>query len=217
VPDPIPRLRLAPDAPGTPGPPGGTGTATAGALDALTATIRASAPRAGSTRIVAVEGRSGSGKTTLAGLLSARLAGPDRVPAPVLHLDDLYPGWDGLADATELLRAGVLAPLAEGRPAGFPRHDWATGSTGPWQPVPAVPVLIVEGIGCGARSCTRYLSVLIWLTAGEAVRRDRALRRDGDTYARQWQRWARHEEAYLASEDPAGHADVRYRTDPPPP
>ena len=41
--------------------------------------------------IVLIDGRSGAGKSTLAAALAARLG------TPLLALDSLYPGWDGLA------------------------------------------------------------------------------------------------------------------------
>src|SRR6202042_2836673 len=56
----------------------------------LAARLAQTEPRLGRTRLIAVDGRSGSGKTWFAG----RLARP--LDAPVIHLDDLYPGWDGL-------------------------------------------------------------------------------------------------------------------------
>lgn len=52
--------------------------------------VRAAPARAGGTRVVAVDGPAGSGKSTFAARLSAALG------APVVHLDDLIPGWTGL-------------------------------------------------------------------------------------------------------------------------
>jgi pantothenate kinase-related protein Tda10 len=83
----------------------------------LASRILAASPRAGATRVVAVDGPSGSGKTTFAGRLSAALE------CPVLHMDDMYPGWDGLAEAVPLLVAWILEPLAKGLPAKYRRFD----------------------------------------------------------------------------------------------
>jgi pantothenate kinase-related protein Tda10 len=84
----------------------------------LVARIEGTAPHAGTTRVVAIDGPAGSGKTTLA----ARLAG--RLRSPVVHMDDLYPGWDGLAEAPLRLYEWVLQPLAAGRPG---RYSATTG------------------------------------------------------------------------------------------
>src|SRR5690349_19354104 len=118
--------------------------------------LRAAPPRAGRTRVIAIDGRSGSGKSTLAALLGAEL------DAPVVSLEDLYGGWDGLENGVDLLVAEVLAPLAAGRTARVPRYDWATGAWAAPVPLPPPALLIVEGVGAGARRAAAYASVLVW-------------------------------------------------------
>ena len=49
--------------------------------------------------VVTIDGYSGSGKSTLAAALARLLPGWQ-----VLHLDDWYPGWDGLAAGTQVAR-----------------------------------------------------------------------------------------------------------------
>ncbi|MDT5079996.1 MAG: hypothetical protein QOJ80_4633 [Mycobacterium sp.] len=66
---------------------------------------------ASSATTVLTDGRSGSGKSTLATQLQQEW--PDSV---LVRLDDLYPGWDGLAWATEHVAASLLAPRSQGRP-----------------------------------------------------------------------------------------------------
>jgi uridine kinase len=149
---------------------------------------------AGRTRVVAIDGRSGAGKTSLAALLAAELR------APVVALEDLYGGWDGLEHGIGLLVSAVLAPVAAGRAAWVPRYDWAAGSWAePWLLEPPA-VLIVEGVGAGARPAAAYESALIWLEAAAPARRQRALDRDGETFAPHWDRWAAQEDAMLARE-----------------
>ncbi len=195
-------------------------------LTALAEACRSAPPRCGGTRVIAVDGRSGAGKTSLTAALATLLnrpaplaapapaAGADDVhPAPaagaaVVHLDDLYPGWDGLAAAVPLLVSQLLRPLAAGLPAGFHRHDWAAGARGRWEPVAPTGLLLLDGVGSGARACAPYLSLLLWLDAAPAVRRERAIARDGQAFARQWDRWARQEEAYVRAERVAGRADL---------
>ncbi|MBI4940921.1 MAG: dephospho-CoA kinase [Actinobacteria bacterium] len=162
--------------------------------------------------VVGVDGPSGSGKTTFADLLARSLGadggGPDARGVPVVHLDDLYPGWDGLDAVVPRLVDGVLAPLASGRPAGYRRWDWAAGTDGAAVAVPAAPLLVVEGAGCGARACAPYLSLLVWLDGPPAWRRERALARDGATYAPHWERWAAQERAHFAREGTRARADL---------
>jgi uridine kinase len=165
--------------------------------------------RAGRTRVLAIDGPSGAGKSRLAAHLAPA---PDGWP--VVHLDDLYPGWDGLDDGVRRLVDGVLRPLAEGAPVGHPRYDWAQGrDTGLVRPFTDTPsVLVVEGVGAGARSCAPYLSLLVWLDAPAAIRYERALARDGEGYRPHWQQWADQEEKYFAADDPRSRADLRLDT-----
>ena len=173
--------------------------------DWLAADLRRAAPRAGRTRVVAIDGRSGSGKTSLAARLHAELA------APVVTLEDLYGGWDGLERGIDLLAAAVLGPLGAGRAARVPRYDWVRGVwDAPWVLEPP-ELLIVEGVGAGARRAAVYESVLVWMEAPASVRKKRALDRDGDTFAPHWDMWAAQEDAMLARERTAERADLVIR------
>lgn len=178
----------------------GVGTSPAVEIAQWVAARRA---RAGQTRVLAVDGRSGGGKTTLAQAIAERLH------APVVRMDDLYDGWDGLAAGVDQLVARILGPLARGERACWRRYDWDQGRYGPRQTLdPAPAILVVEGVGAGARAATPLLSGLVCVAAPVRVRRRRALARDGDTFAPHWDRWARHEDRYFAAEDVAGRADL---------
>jgi hypothetical protein len=157
---------------------------------------------AGGTQVVGIDGRSGAGKTSLAASLG------DELKAPVVALEDLYGGWDGLEHGIGLLVSAVLEPIAAGRAARVPRYDWVAGAwADPWVLEPPA-VLIVEGVGAGARPAAAYESALIWLEAPAPVRRRRALDRDGATFAPHWDRWAAQEDAMLAREQTAARAGL---------
>jgi len=156
--------------------------------------LRLEPARAGRTRVVAIDGRSGSGKTSLAARLRAELG------APVVTLEDLYGGWDGLERGIDMLVSEVLEPLSAGRPARVPRYNWVTAA---WEaPLVLTPpeILIVEGVGAGARRAAAYASLLIWVEEAASVRKKRALERDGETFAPYWDMWAAQEDAMLARE-----------------
>jgi hypothetical protein len=123
-------------------------------------------------------------------------------------MDDIYPGWDGLAASVPMLVNDVLAPMTAGEPAAFRRWDWARDEPAEWQAVPEAPVLVVEGVGCGSRRAAPYLSLLIWVDAPTDLRRHRGLARDGETYKPHWDRWARQEEELFAAEGTAARADA---------
>ena len=131
--------------------------------------------------VVTIDGYSGSGKSTLAAALVRLVNGWQ-----VLHLDDWYPGWDGLEAGAGIAR-GIAADLREGRASTYEAWDWDKGATGATIRVPLVPTIIE---GCGAIEAEADLA--IWIAdPGEDERRNRALARDGQTYAPHWQRWAR--------------------------
>ena len=131
--------------------------------------------------VVTIDGYSGSGKSTLAAAL-ARLVSDWQV----LHLDDWYPGWDGLAAGADIARR-IAADLRAGRASSYEAWDWENGTTGATIRVPLAPTIIE---GCGAIEAEADLAV--WIAdPGEDERRHRALERDGQTYEPHWQRWAR--------------------------
>lgn len=170
--------------------------------------IAHSPPRAGQTRVASIDGPAGSGKTTLAARL-ARL-----LDAPVVHMDDLFPGWDGLAEAPGKLVGWVLEPLAAGRQAAYRRYDWERGAYAERVAVPESDILIVEGCASGSGDAAQYLSLLIWVDAPHDVRMARGLVRDGETFAPHWERWARQENELFESERTRERADVIVDGDP---
>lgn len=180
-----------------------TGAASEKDIIAVTAqaTRRAAAKSAG-TYVIAIDGRSGSGKTTLAAKLAVALG------APVVALEDLYGGWDGLERGIDLLVSEVLEPVSAGRAARVPRYDWTARAWGdPWLLEPP-EVLIAEGVGAGARRAAAYASTLIWIEERETVRKGRALLRDGSTFAPYWDMWAAQEDAMLSRERTRERADL---------
>lgn len=178
----------------------------AAAVPLVTAALRAAAPRAGRTAVLAIDGRSGSGKTTLAAALR------DELDCPLVTLEDLYGGWDGLEHGISLLVSEVLRPLAAGRPAVVPRYDWTTRTWAAPALLPVPRTLIVEGAGAGARAAATFTSLIVWLEAPEGTRRKRALDRDGALYAPFWDQWAAQEERMLARELTPDRAGVRIDT-----
>ena len=130
--------------------------------------------------VVTIDGYSGSGKSTLAAALARLVNGWQ-----VLHLDDWYPGWDGLEAGADIA-CRIAADLRGGRASSYEAWDWDKGTTGATTRVPLAPTIIE---GCGAIEAEADL--VIWIAdPGEEERRNRALARDGQTYAPHWQRWA---------------------------
>ncbi len=153
--------------------------------------------------VLLIDGRSGSGKTVLAERIVAGAEDPVFAGAQILHLDDLYPGWDGLAAGSR----AVATALSEG---GYRRYIWEMVRFAEWVPLdPSLP-LVVEGCGSVTREnlaaakhwAERGTVRSVWLECAEEVRRRRALDRDGEMFAPHWDRWAEQELAHYAVEHP---------------
>lgn len=154
--------------------------------------------------VVLIDGRSGAGKTSLARQLVARWPLHGRVQ--LVALDQLYPGWDGLADGVETARNLILMPHGRGLIGVWERWDWDASAYAEAHAVdPSLP-LIVEGAGLLTPTTERLGDVRVWLESPPASRKHRALLRDGDTYRPHWDRWAEQEERHLARDDPRRYA-----------
>lgn len=153
--------------------------------------------------MIGIDGRSGAGKTQLAEQIADRL---DDVA--VVHLDHLYPGWGGLEAVVPRLVAWVLQPVSTGRPARWRRWDWTAGRYAEWHTLAPCSVLVVDGVGVGARACAPYLDLLLWLEVPETLRYARAMVRDGVGYRPYWRQWAAAERAHVEREATQQRADV---------
>lgn len=154
------------------------------------------------TRVIGLDGRSGSGKTDLAAALA------ERVPATVVHLDDLYVGWRGLAGALPVVCADLLLPLAAGRPGSYRRYDWEAGRRAEVVTVPPADLVVIEGVGALAVDCAARYALRVWLEAPSETRRRRALARDGDIFAPHWRKWADQEDEVFALHPARAVADL---------
>lgn len=142
--------------------------------------------------IILIDGQSGSGKTTLA----RELAG--ETGFQLVHLEDFYPGWAGLSEASEMVARDVLHPT---RP-GFWRWDWVEDQRSQWVGIHPGRSIIVEGCGAvtGASisvARTRGTLITVRITGPEHIRKQRALGRDPD-YAPWWDMWAKQERKHFA-------------------
>jgi uridine kinase len=177
-------------------------------------------PTLGSGRLVCVDGPAGSGKTTWAagiargfGRLNHR-PGLDhrdglnhRESARVVHMDDLYAGWSGLAEVDAQL-SGLLLPLAEGRAGSFRRYDWPTGRFAEQVDVEPRPLLVLEGVGAGSLRFAALITVLVWVEAPHDLRMRRGIDRDGEAFAPHWEQWARDEAELFVRDRTRDRADV---------
>lgn len=172
-------------------------------VDRVLALVESQPPRLGRTRLLCIDGPSGSGKSTLADAIV-----DDRPDTELVRLDDLLDGWDGLGEVADTLTRDVLVPLSRGVTGSYRRYDWTLGEFTDHVPVPPRSLIVVEGVGSGARVTAPLRSALVWLEAPAHLRRARGLHRDGDAFEPHWARWAAQEARLFAAERTRSTADL---------
>ncbi|OFE17709.1 hypothetical protein BA895_14550 [Humibacillus sp. DSM 29435] len=182
---------------------------------AITALAAGADPRCGATVVVAIDGPSGAGKTTLAqGVADALAALPGILDLGVstrvelVHMDHLYPGWDGLAAAPGLLTAQVLEPISRGEPAAYRLWSWLREEWRGSRAVLPSRFLVVEGCGASVMPAGAYAAVRVFVEADPGLRMERGIARDGEAYRPKWQQWADQETALFESDGTRRRADL---------
>lgn len=180
-------------------------SAPSGWAEAVLAHARSHPARLGSSRLVCIDGPSGSGKSTLA----HEVAGA--ADAPLIRMDDLYPGWQGLFDVDPHV-LGVLAPLAEGEPGTYRRYEWHVDAYAEEHEVRPAPLLVLEGVGAGNRAWRDLVTTLVWVEAPADVRLARSIARDGEGQRANLVAWMRDEERLYADQGTRAVADLVVET-----
>lgn len=159
-------------------------------------------PRCGVVNVIAIDGPAGSGKTTLA------LRTVEAYPVQLVHMDDLYPGWDGLRAAGDTVEQ-MLENLARGHSFTYRRYDWFTHQFAEEHQIDPQGLLIIEGVGSVRLSYVDYLSVIVYVReTDEQLRLRRAVARDGPEVLEHMKKWRPQEDALHAEVGLAGLAGV---------
>lgn len=157
--------------------------------------------------VILIDGGSGAGKTSLAAEVAAAWRRARTDALQVVSLDDVYPGWHGLAAAS----AAVPGILADAAP-GYRRWNWTTSEPAEWVGVDPDRPILVEGCGALTRTSAPLASCRIWLEADEGVRKHRALDRDQGGFDPYWDLWAAQERAHWSANHPWQLADLLARS-----
>jgi uridine kinase len=159
---------------------------------------------------VLVDGASGTGKTSLAAELAARW--PTGRQVIVVHMDDLYGGWDGLAAGILALEVSLLTPRSRGEAAHLGSYNWLTESWDDGQIIPAHVDVIVEGCGSFGPFLAQTADARIWLEAPEDLRRQRALGRGAEDFERHWDVWEQQFQQFERRVQPSALASLRVQS-----
>ena len=159
-----------------------------------------------STPIVLIDGRAGSGKSTLAALLQNQLFKDGESAPRLIHMDDLYEGWDGLQAGVDYLQRMILNPVLARRKAQWQEFDWSLGERDRWREFEGGTPLIIEGCGSISRLAAEAADFQIWVEADDQARYQRWLEREGhDEF---FGKWAAQEVEFYARERSTELADM---------
>ncbi len=156
--------------------------------------------------VLAIDGPAGSGKSTLAGEIARAFAGTYDIE--VIHLDELYNGWDNALSEELFLRiAQLIAAQRAGKTTDLAIYDWSAAAYSGSREVKAVQLLIIEGVGSSSHLLHANLTTSIWLDIEQSVGLARVLERDGDEIRGEMVKWQNMESEYFARDLTRERAD----------
>jgi hypothetical protein len=123
-------------------------------------------------------------------------------------MDDLYEGWHGLGDVGARVRDDIVGPLSHDEPGRYRRWDWFADAWAEEHLVDPVSLLLIEGVGAGAREYADAITTLVWVEAPPDLRLARGVERDGEGMRAPWEAWQVSEEALFVAQRTHERADV---------
>jgi len=156
--------------------------------------------------IIAIDGPAGAGKTTLAHEIYLALA--PKISVNVIHMDDLYDGWDNAlgADLSAILKY-LVNQHQKSSSAQIKRYNWSTSSFGESENIEPADLLILEGVGSGDKSLQDDLAALIWIDIDPEIGVMRVIDRDGYQVEDEMKKWLGTQQKYFSQHSTREKAD----------
>jgi uridine kinase len=167
--------------------------------------------RGNQTPIILIDGRAGSGKSTFAEKLQQQLFRDGESAPRVIHMDNIFEGWDGLALGSDYMVRFILQPLARQETASWQDWSWVKNQRSSWREFSGGTPLIVEGCGSLTERSKEHADISIWLEASEETRRERWILRE--RHLEKFDFWAAQELDFYAREKSQSLADLVIKTD----
>jgi uridine kinase len=177
----------------------------------LTDSILEQIDRGVASPLILIDGRAGSGKSTFAKSLQESLFRKGESLPRLIHMDDLYPGWEGLSEGSDYMVRFILSPLAKNQTASWQNWSWVRNQRSSWREFSGGTPLIVEGCGSLTERSKQFAYLSLWLEASEQTRRARWLKREGND--ERFDFWAAQELDFYAREKSQSLADRIILTD----
>ena len=156
--------------------------------------------------IIAIDGPAGAGKTTLAHEIYLALS--LKMSVTVIHMDDLYDGWDNAlgADLSAILKY-LVNQHQKSSSAQIKRYNWSTSSFGESENIEPADLLILEGVGSGDKSLQDDLAALIWIDIDPEIGVMRVIDRDGYQVEDEMKKWLGTQQKYFSQHSTREKAD----------
>jgi dephospho-CoA kinase len=180
-------------------------------IESLSAKILDQIDRGNQTPIVLIDGRAGSGKSTFAEKLQQQLFRDGESAPRVIHMDNIFEGWEGLSLGSDYLVRFILNPLSRKEVASWQDWSWVRNERSSWREFSGGTPLIVEGCGSLTERSKEHADISIWLEASEEIRRERWLKRE--RHLDKFDFWAAQELDFYAREKSKSLADLVFATD----
>jgi energy-coupling factor transporter ATP-binding protein EcfA2 len=149
--------------------------------------------------IIAIDGPAGAGKTTLASTISLALS--PHISTTVIHMDQLYPGWEGaLGDELTKTLTWVTTCHKAKRPLLFSSFNWASKEFDSPKSHPSTQLLILEGVASAQIAIEESLATSIWLDLYPADGYQRVIERDGENISHEMKQWLVTQEQHFAAD-----------------
>ena len=129
------------------------------------------------TTLIAIDGVAGSGKTTLALKLAT-----DLTDSYVVHMDDLYDGWNNPLSQklTARVISQLLNPISKQMSVSYQVFNWNLNRFTDFKTIPQSKYLILEGVGAAQREFRPYMNKIIWIECDPSLGYNRVIARDGE-------------------------------------
>ena len=157
-------------------------------------------------KVVTIDGPAGSGKTFLADELASAIR-KRSLTVEVIHMDDLYNGWDDALTATlsetliDIIRQSSSPEIA------YRAFDWNLNTFSDVKSISTPDVLILEGVGSGQSAIRSSVSLSIWIEVSPELGLKRVLERDGDSVAPFMDQWQFNQNSHFLHENTKGASD----------
>jgi uridine kinase len=167
------------------------------------------------TTIVLVDGRAGAGKSKFARELAEVIFKSERQLPKLIHMDDLYPGWDGLRAGSAYLNRNILQPIVAGKQANWQVWDWELGQRGAsgepangWRSFEGGNLVVIEGCASVSAISTDLADLSIWIESDTELRRTRFSQRDQGQFDDYWESWAIQEDEFYEQEKSSDRCEI---------